>query len=225
MPRSLRSCLRASCHMTAPLGVGARRGTAAVEVTKEDTEKNDDKESIMSFSRAMHPICPAHPHPLQWRAFIWEVMPRKDTNIGRATTKTKNCIEERSSFETHCKCNKFYKNRHKLPIPNCSLPLDNYFIDDYISTCKKIAKTTKIELRSVHSIIKNWKIVDNHHLWGRNVVEKKNWMIVISDELTFGQIVKKQSNRKKTTEELTAMFNSESKGISTCTIAKGTWGS
>ena len=52
-------------------------------------------------------------------------------------------------------------------------------------TSKEIAETTKIGLRTVQRIIENWKDGGNHHLRGRNVVEKKYSLIVISDHLDF----------------------------------------
>ena len=81
-------------------------------------------------------------------------------------------------------------------------------------TSKETAETTKVGLRTVQPIIKIGRIVGNHCLRGRNVVRKK--ILIDCDRQPLQRLVK--SNRRKTTVELRAMFNSESKSISTWTM-------
>ena len=89
-------------------------------------------------------------------------------------------------------------------------------------TSKEIAETAKIGLRAVQRIIKNWRD-SGKPLSSRKKCGRKN-ILIERDRRSLKCLVK--TNRRKTTAELRAMFNSESKSISTCTVwkeLKGLW--
>ncbi|MEQ2220888.1 hypothetical protein ILYODFUR_010208 [Ilyodon furcidens] len=79
-------------------------------------------------------------------------------------------------------------------------------------TSKEIAETTKIGLRTVQRIIKNWKdIVFEEEMWPEKILNDRH-------RQSLKRLVK--SNRRKTTVELRALFNSESTRISTRTLRR-----
>ena len=84
-------------------------------------------------------------------------------------------------------------------------------------TSKEIAETTKIRLRTVQGILKNLK--DNGEPSPSRKKCSRKKILFDHDRQTLKCLVK--SNHKKTTVELRAMFNCESKSISTHTQCKG----
>lgn len=83
-------------------------------------------------------------------------------------------------------------------------------------TSKEIAETTKIGLRTVQRIIKNWKDSGDPSSSRKKCGRKK--ILNDRDRRSLKRVVR--SNRRKTTVELRAMFNSESKSISTRTMRR-----
>lgn len=83
-------------------------------------------------------------------------------------------------------------------------------------TSKEIAETTKIGLRTVQRIIKNWKDSGDPSSSRKKCGRKK--ILNDRDRRSLKRLVR--SNRRKTTVELRAMFNSESKSISTRTMRR-----
>ena len=69
-------------------------------------------------------------------------------------------------------------------------------------TCKEIAETTKIGLRTVHCIIKNWKDSGEPSSSRKKCGRKK--ILIDCDRRPLKRLVK--SNCRKTTVELRAMF-------------------
>ena len=81
-------------------------------------------------------------------------------------------------------------------------------------TSKEIAGTTKIGLRAAQCIIKNWKDSGEPSSSRKKCGRKK--ILIDCDWWSLKRLVK--SNHRKTTVELRAMFNSESKSVSTHTM-------
>jgi len=83
-------------------------------------------------------------------------------------------------------------------------------------TSKEIAETTKIGLRTVQRIIEIWKDSGEPSSLREKCGRKK--ILTDRDRRSLKLLVK--SNRRKTTVELRAMFDSESKSISKRTMRK-----
>ncbi|GBN94183.1 hypothetical protein AVEN_207876-1 [Araneus ventricosus] len=81
-------------------------------------------------------------------------------------------------------------------------------------TTKEIAEITGIGLRSVQRIIKTWK-GSGEPLTSRNKCGRKK-LVSSRDRRSLKRLV--QKNRKKSTLELTAIFNTLHRGISTSTM-------
>ena len=80
---------------------------------------------------------------------------------------------------------------------------------------RRLLKLPKLNWELSTGLLKPGKIVVNHHLRGRCGRKKKSWIIKIRDHwnVLCNQIIK-----KKSPVELKALFNNESKSISTHTM-------
>ncbi|GBN21011.1 hypothetical protein AVEN_37404-1 [Araneus ventricosus] len=85
-----------------------------------------------------------------------------------------------------------------------------------MKTTKEIAEITGIGLRSVQSIIKTWEDIGEPSI-SRNKCDRIK-LSSSRDRRSLKRMVKK--NRKKSTLELTAMFNTGPRGISTRTMRR-----